>query len=150
MSQQDSLFHEPAAGAPQSAGTAGTTTPFSAPPSHEDRLTAELKAARRQIVNLFILLLALSGTFSIYLLQQVRHERAALNALVAQEAQLAQARQIIANYNTQSAPAIKDFMNRLAEYAKTDPDVLPVLGKYGLVSRRPAPAGSAPEPAQNP
>lgn len=150
MSQQHSLFQEPASGNSRSTGAAPTQTPFSAPPSPEDSLAAELKAARRQIINLFVLLLVLSGTFSIYLLQQVRHERATLSALASQEAQMTQAKQIIADYNEQSVPAMQDFINKLANYAKTDPDVLPILAKYGLVSQKPATNATASGPPQNP
>lgn len=148
MSQQDSLFRDPGARSQPSTPASGSSTPSAAGQSRESDLAAELKVAKRQISNLLIMLLVVSGTFTIYLLQQVRYDRANLKVLAAQEAQLPQARQIIANYNTNRVPAIQNFLEQLQEYGQTHPDILPLLAKYGLL--RPTPIPSETTPEENP
>ena len=147
MSQQDSLFQEPGAAGPAAANTSDSTTPFSGGPSRADDPAAQLRAAQRSVSNLLILLLVVSGTLSIFLLQQVRYDRADLAGMNAQEEQLQQARQVIANYNQQTIPAVRAFLKQLGDYAQAHPDVMPILLKYGLAAPS-APQGSAPA-AQN-
>ena len=144
MSQQDSLFQEPGTGSQPSTTSAGAATPFSATQPGTSDLGAQLKGAQRQVSNLLVLLLLVSGTLSIYLFQEVRYDRANLATLAAQQQQLPQARQLIANYNQNSVPAMQKFIKQLGEYAQTHPDVLPILAKYGLVRQNAAPSGTAP------
>ena len=148
MSQQDTLFQDPGARSQPSTPASGSSTPSAAGQSRESDLAAELKVARRQISNLLIMLLVVSGTLTIYLLQEVRYDRANLNVLAAQEARLPQARQIITDYNQNRVPAVQSFLEQLQEYGKTHPDILPLLAKYGLV--RPAPLPSDAPPEENP
>ena len=148
MSQQDSPFQEPGSGPQPAAPSPGPKTagPFSARPTGENHLAAQLKAAQRQITNLLILLLVVSGTFSIFLWQQVHHDRLNLDMLAQQERQMAQAQQVIDNYNDQAVPAMSRFFQQLNEYAKSHPDVLPILMKYGLLQEKPEASGAAPKP----
>ena len=147
MSEQDSLFKQPGT-TEQTAAASGTSpTPFSSAMSRDD-LAAQLKASQRSVSNLLILLLVVSGTLSIFLLQEVRYDRADLAALKGQEEQLQQARQLIDNYNQQTVPAMQNFLKQLASYAEAHPDVMPILMKYGLARpgnpQSAAPAGQRP------
>ena len=142
MSQQDSLFQEP--GAPAAASPQPVAGGF----SRGDDLSAQLKAAQRTLSNLLILLLIVSGTFSIFLLQQVRHDRADLQGLKSQREQLEQAHQVIANYNQQTVPAVRQFLQQLSAYAQSHPDVIPILMKYGLAEPSATPAGAPAGPAR--
>ncbi|MCU0771796.1 MAG: hypothetical protein MUE94_08530 [Verrucomicrobia bacterium] len=147
MSQQESLFQEPgAAGQPASAADR-PAGPFSVKPSAEPDPAASLRAAERQVSNLLILLLVISGTLTIYLLQQVRYARADMAAIQLQAQQLEEARQVINAYNEKNVPVMRQFIEQLGEYSKTHPDVLPILAKYGLVQRAPSPGSP---PAQKP
>jgi hypothetical protein len=136
MSQQESLFQKPAAPAESPA------TPAAPQPVERPDLAAQLRDTQRQLSNLLVLVLVVSGTLTILLLQQVRYARADLASLQVASQQLEQARQLIANYN-QRVPAIQQFVSKLQDYAKTHPDVLPILDKYGMVQRAPA-SGTAP------
>lgn len=142
MSQQDSLFQEPA------PVTSQGRTPFSNSALHQDDLTAQWKTVQRNLSNVLILLLVVSGTFSIYLLQEVRYDRANLAGMNVQDQQLQQARQVIANYNQHTVPTVTQFLHQLTDYARAHPDVMPILLKYGLVQRG-NPQAEGP-PAQQP
>jgi hypothetical protein len=143
MSQQDSLFQEPGATGPVAASTNASAQPIPGGSTRGDDLSRELKAAQRTVFNLLILLLVVSGTLSIFLLQQVRHDRADLTGLRLQEQQLEQAHQAIANYNEQTVPAVRQFLQQLSSYAQAHPDVIPILMKYGLTESSATPAGAA-------
>ena len=146
MSDQNSLFQEPAGGKPAGASSEAPATPFSERRPAAPDLAAELKATQRQLSNLMIVLLVVSGTLAIFLLQEVRYAKADFANLQSQSEQLDQARQIIANYNQKSVPAMQGFLSQLGEYSKAHPDVLPILAKYGLVRRNPEGPGAAPAP----
>lgn len=145
MSPQDSLFQNQGNRSQPSPSPSGSSTPFAAGQARESDLQAELKVAKRQISNLLIMLLVVSGTLTIYLLQQVRYDRANLALLANQEARLPEARQIISDYNQKRVPAMQNFLEQLQEYGKTHPDILPLLAKYGLVRPDPSPSETAPE-----
>jgi hypothetical protein len=145
MSEQDSLFKEPGMNDQPNTTPEGAPTPFSARGSNDSDLAQQLRTTQRQLSNLMLVLLVVSGTLAIFLLQQVRYARADVGSLQAQAQQIEQARQMIADYNANNVPAMKNFIQQLGEYATTHPDVLPVLAKYGLATRRPNPA-----PAQTP
>ena len=87
----------------------------------------------------------ISGTLAIYLIQQWRYTRADLAPYKGQEVQLQQAARVVADFN-KSIPARQDFLKRLAEYARQDPKVLPILFKYGLAQARPATNASPAQP----
>jgi hypothetical protein len=82
-----------------------------------------------------ILLLVVSATMTIFFLRQVSLARKDRDAL----------RPLIADYQTNAIPALNDFTAKLREYAKTHPDVVPLLAKYGVVQ-----ASNAPAPATAP
>jgi hypothetical protein len=80
-------------------------------------------ALRHQLNSVLILLLAVSATLTVFFLRQVtlaRKDRDNLNASVVE-------------YQQNGVPALNDFTAKLREYAKTHPDVVPILTKYGVV-----------------
>jgi len=137
MNDQHSLFQEQAAKTP-----ATSSSPFSGKAQGGTSLEAQLKTAQRQLSNVLILMFVLSGTFAIFLLQQVRYDRADLSGLRAQEQQLKQAKQTIANYNEQSVPIMRKLVSQLQEFSKSNPSVLPILVRYNVVQPAVPPAGA--------
>ena len=144
MSQQDSRFQARDAGGQAEPPPDSSATPPSAETSNHSDLAVQLKIAQRQVSNLLLMLLVVSGTLSIFLLQQVRYGRADMAAFRKQTQQLEQARQAIANYNQNTVPAMQKFVQQVMDYSKTHPDVLPILAKHGLVRVKREPAGTAP------
>jgi len=142
MNQQESLFQEPGTTDPSVTGTKDTSTPFSGATHRGEDFATQLKAAQRGVSNLLILLLVVSGTLSILLLQEVRHDRADLAALKPQQRQMKQAQQLIADYNEKTVPAIRNFLDELGNYAQAHPSVMPILLKYGLAKPSTTPASA--------
>ena len=89
-------------------------------------LQNQMSALRHLVISVLILLVVISGTFSIYLLRQWRTTHKDLAAF------RPQATQIISEYQRVSAPAMGDFVKKVTEYGRTHPDFAPVLVKYGL------------------
>lgn len=122
---------------PAITGPAQPTAP-TAPSATGPTVTPEtLRALQRQINTLLILLLVISGTFTVYLYQKVRHARRDLVAL------RPQAQKVIVGYQQQTEPAMQDFLTKLKAFAQENPDIVPYLEKYGLVER---PATGAVQP----
>jgi hypothetical protein len=110
-----------------------------------NELREEYEALRHLVVSILVLALVVSGTLTIYLLRQWRFTHTELLATrpVAQP--------VIANYQ-KAGPAMDQFLNRLADYGRTHPDVIPVLTRYGLrpVAASGAPPGSVSAPKAAP
>jgi hypothetical protein len=105
------------------------------PSTHSDTsdLQAQYEALRHVIVSILILLLIISGTFTIFLLRQYRSTKADLaNAEP-------QVRQMLAEY-TRDSGAMSQFVNQIVDYGRTHPDFTPVLSKFGIKPNGPAPA----------
>jgi len=81
------------------------------------QLSDEVAALRQQIWTLLVLLLVVSGTFSIFLVRQVSYARK----------ELINARQFVA-----SGQNMDQIFKSLAEYSKTHPDFAPILTKNGI------------------
>jgi hypothetical protein len=114
--------------------------PTPLPLSDPSELEEQLGSLQRLVGTVLVLLLIISGTFSIYLFWQVRAENRELEAL---RQQLQQVIKIEAQQN--------EVVKRMQDYGRTHPDFLPILGKYGLTPEAfgtPA-SGSAP-PALTP
>lgn len=80
-------------------------------------------ALRHQFNSVLILLLVVSFTLTIFFLRQVtlaRKDRDGIRAGVVE-------------YQQNGVPALNEFTAKLREYAKTHPDVVPILVKYGVV-----------------
>ena len=58
--------------------------------------------------------------------------------------QVIQSERLVANYNTNVLPRINVFVKNLQAFSKSNPDILPILTKFGL---QPGAAPAAPAPA---
>ncbi len=85
---------------------------------------------RHQLNSAMILLLVVSATMMIFFFRQYSMASKERDALRSQ----------IMEYQTNGVPALQDFTRRLQEYARTHPDVLPILNKYGVMQATPASA----------
>jgi len=100
--------------------------PHSPTPSDTNDLQAQFDALRHLVVSLLILVVVISATLNIYLLRQWRSTSRDLGAV------RPQAEQMLREYQTKTGPMMNDFVNKLADYARTHPDFLPILAKYKL------------------
>jgi hypothetical protein len=89
-------------------------------------LQDQIGALRHLAVSILILLVVISGTFTIYLLRQWRTVNKELAGF------RPQATQLVGEYQRVSAPVMSDFVKKVTEYGRTHPDFMPVLAKYGL------------------
>jgi hypothetical protein len=96
-------------------------------------LQAQFESLRHLIVSILILLIIVSGTFTIYLLRQWRSTTTDLAIYGPQ------VKQVMAEYTRISVP-MNEFVKQLVEYGRTHPDFAPVLSKYGIKPGAPAPA----------
>jgi hypothetical protein len=90
---------------------------------------AELRSQYNQlqqlVSSLLLVVIVISGTFSVFLWRQYRFVKAELDAVTPQAAQ-------IATEYTNSAPMIQEFAKKLGEYGRTHPDFAPIVAKYHL------------------
>jgi hypothetical protein len=105
-------------------------------------LQAEFDALRHLVVSILILLIVVSGTFSIYLLRQWRTTSKEITAIRPQVAQM------IAVYQKEEAPWMQDILKKFSDYGRAHPDYMPVLTKYNI--KPGATTGAAPAMATSP
>jgi hypothetical protein len=86
------------------------------------QLQEQVDSLRNTVISLLVLAIVISGTFTLFLLRQSKYARVEAGNL----------RAAINEYNTTNLPVIKDFHNRLIEYAKSHPEFAPLAQKYGL------------------
>jgi hypothetical protein len=108
--------------------------PTPSPVSH----SSELESLQQLVNSMLVLLLVVSGTFTIFILRQWKNAHNDLQAVRPRVAQM------VAEYQATSEPVVKDFINRLTEFEKRYPDFAPILAKYGLKGPS-APTGVAPK-----
>jgi hypothetical protein len=102
----------------------------------ENDLQAQFEALRQLVLSILVLVVVISGTLNIYLLRQWRTTTRDLAGL------RPQAEQMMAEYQKRSGPLMNDFIKKITEYGRTNPDFAPILAKYGLKPN--APTGSLP------
>jgi hypothetical protein len=105
-------------------------------------IRAEFDALRHLVVSILILLIVVSGTFSIYLLRQWRTTSKELKVIGPQVAQMVDV------YQKQEAPFMQDILKKFTEYGRSHPDYMQVLQKYNI--RAVATTGAAPVTATSP
>jgi hypothetical protein len=113
------------------------TTPESKGTGNEQECC--VSSLRCQLNTVLLLLFIVSGTFSVYLYRQAsmgRKDSVQANEMVQKMQPL------IAEYNRTAVPMLQDFHKRLQEFAKSHPDVTPILVKYGVMQNGAAPAGN--------
>ena len=91
---------------------------------------------QRQLQNLMIAVLVVSGTLCLVLLSQARYAKRDLQMIQGP------ANQIIQSFK-QEKPMMDNFINKVAEYGKTHSDIQPLLQKYGVQMTNTSPATSA-------
>jgi hypothetical protein len=117
----------------------------------DNDLQGQLDSLRHLVASALVLILILAGTLDLFLLRLVKGTRTERDGM----------NNMIAEYNKTTAPAMNDFIKRLAEFGKTHSDFTPILVKYGLVNRpgatptsaapsSVAPTGASPAPAAAP
>ena len=84
---------------------------------------------RHQLNSVLILLLVVSATMTIFFWRQVNLTSKEKEALRSQ----------VTDYQSNAVPALQEFTHKLQEYARTHPDVMPILTKYGAIQPAPAP-----------
>ncbi|HWW02780.1 MAG TPA: hypothetical protein VNZ64_23980 [Candidatus Acidoferrum sp.] len=99
-------------------------------------LRAECASLRQSVFSLLVLLLVISGTLNVYFLRQFRVTKAAV----------AQVASVVADFQKNQGPAIDNFLARLVEFEKKNPDFAPILAKYGV---RPGSSTGAPPATAN-
>ena len=116
------------------------------PAGEVTELRAQCDALRHQVLSLLILLLVVSGTLNLFFWRQYRNASGALNV------EGPQVSQMLADYNKNSAPVINNFVTRLQDFEKKNPDFGPILAKYGIrpgtFTGGPPPTATAPAPAK--
>jgi hypothetical protein len=113
-------------------------SPIPAQPDTPD-LQAQFDSLRQLVVSVLVLLIVISGTFTIYLLRQYRSTNADLALVEPQvKAEMSQ--------YTRAKAVMDEFVQKIGEYGRSHPDFAPVLSKYGINKNvSPAPV-SAPAP----
>jgi|SRR6266853_6273243 len=89
-------------------------------------LQTQFEGLRQTLNTMLVLLVLVSGTLTIFLVRQWRFAKTDLDMLRPQAAQ------IISDYNRVSAPAMQEFVRKLADYSKSHPDFAPIAAKYHL------------------
>jgi hypothetical protein len=112
------------------------TNPISATPAPTvESLERQLQSLRKLFVVTLTILLVISGSVMVFLWGQKR----ILNS------QLREAQKFVDDYEKVTMPFLNNFVSNLNTYAKTHPDINPVLDKFGVrpaVSNVPPPAAS--------
>jgi hypothetical protein len=103
---------------------------------------SELAALQNLVFSMLVLVIVASGAFNLYLLREyknVRNDNSNLRP---------QAQQARTDFE-KNAPALNDFIKKLAEYSRTHPDFAPIATKFGLnEAAKQSVAPAAPAPAK--
>jgi hypothetical protein len=89
-------------------------------------IQAGYEALRNLVFSILVLLVVVSGTFTIYLWRLVRYASRDLESI------RGQATQMIEQYQKTSGPMMDNFIKQIAEYGRTHPDFAPIMTKYGI------------------
>ena len=96
------------------------------PPPDASPLQAQLEDLRHLLISVLILLVVVSGTFSVFLLRHWTQTRRDLAAYRIEESPLIEA------YNKQAGPQMDAFIEKLKEYSRTNQNVAQMLARYGI------------------
>jgi len=98
-------------------------------------LQTQCQWLRKQLQVVLLLLILVSGTLTLFLWRQVKYTSQDLKGV----------RPVIEEYNKTSAPAMEDFVKKVAEYGRTHPDFAAIYNKYGLGQLNQSPVAPAPK-----
>jgi len=98
-------------------------------------LQAQCQWLRKQVQITLILLIMVSGIFTLFLQRQNKYSGQDLSGV----------RPLIEEYTKTQGPMMDDLVKRLMEYGKTHPDFAGIYKKYGLDQLSLAPSNAAPK-----
>jgi hypothetical protein len=101
-------------------------------------LPSQYDSLRQLVISILVLLLVISGTLNVFLHRQARSSRQELDAL------RPQVNAMTAQYQRNVAPAMDEFVRKLAEFGRKNPDFMPVLNRHLSKPEAPGPAPAAP------
>lgn len=89
-----------------------------------NELRSQYESLRQLVNSLLVLLLVVSGTLNLFFWRTFRVTNGAL------EAERQPINQMVAEYNAGQGIAISNFIAKLVEFEKKNPDFSPILAKY--------------------
>jgi hypothetical protein len=92
------------------------------PSSFED-LRKQIGFLQVQVMTLMILLIIFLGSGCLVIFKQASLARKQGMELI----------QILSDYKEGAAPRMNDFLQRLREYSRNHPDILPIISRYPIV-----------------
>ena len=98
----------------------------SSSPATVNELRSQYESLRQLVNSLLVLLLVVSGTLNLFFWRTFRVTKGALDA------EAPQINQMVAEYNKGQGIAITNFLAKLVEFEKKNPDFSPILAKYGV------------------
>ena len=98
------------------------TPASSTPASDEQNLRAQVDSLLKLFSATLVVLLIISGALNLFLLRQMMTVRKDVMTMGP----------TVVNYEKNDLPQLQNFVALLQNYAKTHPDFVPVLAKYGL------------------
>ena len=116
--------------------------PFDSLPKPEsfkpENVETQCENLRKLFLATLVALLILSFSINVFLIRQATYIRKDLKAM------RPQVQQIVANYQKNEDPQIKNFVNALVGFGRTHPDFNSILAKYKIVPQTPALSAPAP------
>ncbi len=112
-------------------------------PLPQGDLQEQVDRLHQLVHSILILAIVVSGTFAVYLFNQLRYARK----------DHAQIKNAWAQYLKNTGTPTDEFLKKLTAFSKTHPDYQPIALKYGLLTNAPgtnATAPSKPAPAAPP
>jgi hypothetical protein len=106
-------------------------------PAPQDDIQSQVDRLRQLIHSLLILAIVISGTFAVFLYNQLWYTRKDLEDV----------RGPVSQYNKTAGPATDEFLQKLVTFSKTHPDYHPIASKYGLLTNVPTVSPRAPSKA---
>jgi hypothetical protein len=103
-------------------------TTVSAVPAGEN-LSQEIESLRSTTTIALLALACIAASLSIYLYRQV----------TVMNRQVSDGKRVVNEFQSNTLPQIRWFVENLQAFSKTNPDFTPVLAKYGLVPGAPVP-----------
>ena len=104
-------------------------------------LQMQFEGLRKLVLASLVALLILGISLNVFLLRQTAFVRKDLQTVRPQITQL------VANFEKNEEPQIKNFVNALVGFAKTHPDFKPILAKYNISAETPPTISPAKIPA---
>jgi hypothetical protein len=111
--------------------------PITTPAADSGGLHEEIESLRYLIGSVLVLMIIVSGTFTIFLKREFKNTSAEL------EAYRSGATNVITLYQKQQGPWMDEFLKKISQYGQTHPDFAPILVKWNLKASGPTGAPPA-------